>query len=314
MYTEVAELLSRPFQLLRNRNFILLLAFALGMLFDRGARFTENMVVPALAFVMMLSTMTVTRDLFRSPRSYLYAILVGIMMNYVVHGGLILILNNLFPLEESSRIGFAVLAAVPPAVAVLPFTSFLDGDLGFSLLGTLGCYLVAFAATPIVLSASLGVATGLQVKLFVMLVELIVIPLILSRILFHTGVAARIIGMRGPLINWSFFLVVYTVVGLNKETFLSRPQSVIPVALIAGITTFVLGYSLERLGHYLKIDRKRVISIILLGTSKNTGFSAGLALTLFNTQTAVPSTIMTIFLFSNLILLDIKRGWKKARD
>jgi hypothetical protein len=48
--------------------------------------------------------------------------------------------------------------------------------------------------------------------------------------------------------------------------------------------------------------------MILLGTSKNAGFAAGLALTLFNKQTAVPSTVQTIFMLSYIIFLDLKKG------
>jgi len=47
--------------------------------------------------------------------------------------------------------------------------------------------------------------------------------------------------------------------------------------------------------------------VILLGTSKNTGFAAGLALTLFSEQTAVPSTVQTIFMLSSVIFLNLKR-------
>lgn len=104
--------------------------------------------------------------------------------------------------------------------------------------------------------------------------------LVLSRILVYTGVASRIATEGGPLINWSFFLVVYTVVGLNREVFLSQPSSIIPAAAITVATTFFLGYVIERAGRILRIDPKRVISMVLLGTSKNAGFAAGLALTL----------------------------------
>jgi len=63
--------------LLRNRNFILSLALALGLLLGQGARWTERLVLPALAFVMMLSTTSVTGSLFRSPRKLLAPLLTG---------------------------------------------------------------------------------------------------------------------------------------------------------------------------------------------------------------------------------------------
>ena len=297
----------RLIHLLRNRNFILSLALVLGLLFGQGAQWTENTVIPALAFVMMLATTSVTGSLFRSPRTLLAPLLVGILMNYGLLGGLILVLNGLVMLEESFRIGFVVLAAVPPAVAVIPFTSFFGGDLEFSLIGTLGCYLGAFVITPLVLFSILESSFGLQVRLFITLIELVIIPLTLSRILLRTGVASRIAHIKGTLINWSFFLVIYTVIGLNQEIFLSSPLSLIPAATITLATTFVLGYGIERIGRLLRIDPKRVASIVLLGTLKNTGFSAGLALVLFDRRTAIPSAIMNVFMLSYVILLDLKK-------
>ena len=292
---------------LRNRNFILSLAIAFGLLLGQGARWTEGLVLPALGFVMMLSTTSVTGSLFRSPRTLLAPLLSGVTMNYVVLGGLILLLSGLLSLDGPFRAGFVILAAVPPAVGVIPFTGFLDGDVEFSLIGCLACYLGAFVATPLIILNLLGLSAGFQVKLFVTMVELIIVPLALSRVLVHSGVASRIEPVIGSLINWSFFLVVYTVVGLNREVFLSRPSSLISAALITIATTFLLGYVIERGGQLLRLDPKKVVSVVLLGTSKNAGFAAGLALTLFSEQTAVPSTVQTIFMLSYVIFLDLKR-------
>ena len=191
----------KAINLLRNRNFILVLALALGMFIGQGSYWTERLVIPAMAFAMMLSTTSVTGSLFRSPRTFLPPLLTGIAMNYLVLGGLILLLSDLIILEESLRIGFVVLASVPPAVGVIPFTSFLDGDVEFSLIGTMGCYFGAFIFTPLILFTLLGFGLGFQNMLFITMIELIIIPLVLSRILLHTGVASRIAKVKGSLVN-----------------------------------------------------------------------------------------------------------------
>ena len=304
--------MSRLKGLLRDRNFILSLALTLGILLGQGAHWTEKLVLPALAFVMMLSTTSVTGSLFRSPRRLLTPILAGVTMNYVVLGGLILLLSCLLIPEGPLRTGFVVLAAVPPAVGVIAFTGFLDGDVEFSLIGCLSCYLGAFIATPLILFTLLGLSAGFQVKLFTTMFQLIIIPLFLSRILVYTGVAPRIAPVRGTLLNWSFFLVVYTVVGLNREALLSQPSSLIPAAAITLTTTYLLGYLIERAGRILRLEPKKVISVVLLGTSKNAGFAAGLALTLFGRQTAIPSTIQTISMLSYVIFLDLKMRRQKG--
>jgi len=299
--------------LFRDRNFILSLALTLGFLLGQGAHWTQRVVLPVLAFVMMLSTTSVTGGLFRSPRRLLAPLLTGVTMNYVVLGGLILLLSGLLVPEGPLRVGFVVLAAVPPAVGVIPFTGFLDGDVEFSLVGCLSCYLGAFVVTPLILFSLLGLSAGFQVKLFTTLVQLIIVPLALSRVLVHTGVASRVEPVRGTLINWSFFLVVYTVVGLNRGVFLSQPSSLFSGAAVTASTTYLLGYAIERAGRFLKVDPKRVVSMVLLGTSKNAGFAAGLALTLFGRQTAIPSTIQTIFMLSYVIFLDLRARRSRTR-
>jgi BASS family bile acid:Na+ symporter len=296
---------------LRNRNFILVLALLLGFLLGQGSNWTEKLVLPVLAFVMMISMTSITGSLFRSPRKLLVPILAGLTMNYLVLGGLIILLSDLFVLEESIRTGFIILAAVPTAVGVIPFTGFLGGDFDFSLIGVIASFLGAFIATPLILFTFLGLSSGFQVRLIVTMFELIIVPLVLSRILVYSGLSSKIEPIKGPLINWSFFLVVYTVVGLNREVFLNRPLSLIPAAAITIATSFFLGYAIEKFGHLLRFDSKKVISMVLLGTSKNAGFAAGLALTLFSKQTAIPSTLRTISMLSYVIFLDLTKGRKR---
>lgn len=303
--------MSKLVGLFRDRNFILALAIVLGLVLGQGARWTQSLVLPALAFVMMLSMAGVEGRLFRSPRTMLVPLLAGITLNYVVQGGLTLLLSPLIITEESFRVGFVLLAAVPSAVGVIPFTGFLGGDVEFSIVATLGNYLSAFIVTPLILYALLGVGGGLQLRLLSTMAQVIILPLLLSRALVRTGVAERIARVRGPLINWSFFLVIYTTVGLNRQVFAAQPLSLIPAAALTVTTTYLLGTAIERGGRLLEIDPSRVTSMILLATSKNAGLAAGLALTLFNRETAVPSTIQTISMLTYVIYLDLRKRQRK---
>ncbi len=303
--------MSKLVGLFRDRNFILALAIVLGLTLGQGARWTQSLVLPALAFVMMLSMTGVEGRLFRSPRTVLVPLLAGITLNYVVQGGLTLLLGPLIIREESFRVGFVLLAAVPSAVGVIPFTGFLGGDVEFSIVATLGNYLSAFIVTPLILYALLGVGGDLQLRLLSTMAQVIILPLLLSQALVRTGVAERIARVRGPLINWSFFLVIYTTVGLNRQVFAAQPLSLIPAAVLTVTTTYLLGTAIERGGRLLKIDPSRVTSMILLATSKNAGLAAGLALTLFNRETAVPSMIQTISMLTYVIYLDLRKRRRK---
>lgn len=73
------------------------------------------------------------------------------------------------------------------------------------------------------------------------------------------------------------------------------------------MVTFVLGYLIERVGQYLRFEPMKTTSLVLLGTYKNTAFAIGLALALFNQQTALPSTVYTIIMLTSVVILDLKR-------
>lgn len=291
----------------RNRNVILSLAIILGLLAGQGAQWTEPFVLPALIFVMILSMITVSGTHFQSPRIWVTPLIGGIVMNYGVLGGLLLLLSQVFPLGTAIRDGFTLIAAVPPAVAVIPFTIFLKGDLLYSLIGTLGCYLGALFITPTLIWFLIGPGVDVQI-LFFTLIELIILPLIVSRVIQYVKQAERITQITGALTNWSFFIIVYTVIGLNRDVFLRQPVSLLPIAIIVAIVTFVLGYLIERVGYYLRLEPMKITSLVLLGTYKNTGFAAGLALALFNQQAALPSTVYTIIMLTSVVVLDLKRA------
>ena len=299
------------FRLLRNRDFILLLALVSGLFLHHGAQWTQRLTLPALAVVMTLSTMSVPDSVFRNPRSLIILSLVGILMNYLVLTGFILGASSLLISDRALWEGFVILAAVPPAVAVIPFSEFLGGDNSYSLMGTVGAYLAALVLMPLVAVSILGTGFVAPHKVLLIMVELIVAPLLLSRLLIRIG-GDKVIGpFKGAFTNWCFFVVIYTVVGLNHDVFLHHPLTLIPVALIAVCSTFILGLVIERMSIWLGVEPEKRVSLILLGTLKNYGLAGGIALTLFSKQTALPATVSTVFMIVYVIWLNFrsrKRG------
>ena len=294
-------------RLLRNRDFILIMALSLGLLSGGGARWTERAILPALALVMTLSTMGVPGSTFLSPRKLVVPALVGIALNYGVLGSLLLGTSSLFIGEEALRDGFVIMAAVPPAVAVIPFSVILNGNQTFALIGTMGCYLGALILTPLVALQFLGGGLGDPGKIATIMIELILLPLLLSRVLLWIRWAERIDPFKGTITNWSFFLIVYTIIGLNRELFFDRPIALILPALIALASTFLLGWVIEWVSRLIRVDSQTITSLVLLGTHKNTGLAAGLALTLFSEKTAVPATVTTIFMLVYMIWLSFRQ-------
>jgi len=299
-------------RLLRNRDFILILGLGLGLLRGEGAHWTQPLTLPLLAVAMTVSVMGIPAAIFRTPRSLVRPALSGIAITYLLLSGVILGLSSLFIHDKDLWNGFVLIAAVPPGVAVIPFTFFLNGNSLFSLIGTIGAYLGALIITPLFALGFLGTAFIHPAKLFIILVELILLPLIVSQILVRTGVSKRIEPFKGTITNWSFFVVTYTIVGLNRQVFLDQPFSLLPVGLIALATTFLLGWAIEGIGRLFRMDSMTITSLVLLGTIKNYGLAGGLSLALFSRETAVPATVSTIFMTVYIIWLGVKSSGRKS--
>jgi BASS family bile acid:Na+ symporter len=256
---------------------------------------------------MTLSTMLISSKMFRSPSALIIPCVLGIVMNYLVLSGTILMIASLLISDEALWTGFVVLASVPAAVAVIPFADFLKGNAFYALVGAMGAYLSGIVIMPLIIFGFLGKSFAVEPdKLVITIVMLIVLPLMASRLLMWAGIDKRIAPFRGTITNWSFFLVVYAIVGLNRELFIERPLSLLPVAIIAIASTFVLGFIIEGFARLFRIDQGISTSLVLLGTLKNYGIAGGMALTLIGEESAVPATVSTVFMIVYIIWLGFR--------
>jgi len=288
-----------------NRNVILILGVVVGLAWGKGAIWTEPVILPVLAIVMTIATMGLDRSSLRSVREILGPACIGIVMNYLVLSGVIILLSRYLITDSDLRTGFILIAAVPPAVAVIPFSFLLRGNSTFSLLGTLGGYLGALVLMPLIAIAFFGTSFISPLRLIIVMAELILIPLAAGSALHWTGIDKRFDFLKGPITNWGFSLITYTIVGLNREMFLHDPLALVPTALIVIASTFILGWLIETVcKRILRIPAETVTSLVLLGTLKNYGIAGGLALTLFGREVASPSTVSSIFMIIYIIWLE----------
>ena len=295
--------------LLNNRNFIFLLAITFGFVLPQAAQWTKILMMPALALVMMLATINVPNDYFLNPRAILKPSLAGILMTYVILSGAILLLSALLIDDKNLWIGFVLIAAVPPAVAVIPFTAILEGNVSATLSGTVASYLTALLIMPLMFWIFIGTGFDDPYKLVRIMLLLIVLPLVLSRMIIYFNWQDRFAPVRGLLTDWGFFIVLYSIIGVNRDLIFSQPLSILPVAGVVFATTFVLGWAIQKTCVLFKVDKKNIISLILQGTLKNQGIAGGLAIALFEKEVALPSAVYSIFMILYIMWLD----WRKSK-
>jgi len=295
-------------RILNNRNFVFILAVILGLVVPGAAQWTKILMLPALALVMTLATINVPNDYFLNPRAIIKPSLAGILMTYVILGGAILFLSSLLIDDKNMRIGFVLIAAAPTAVAVIPFTAILEGNVSYTLSGTVASYLAALLIMPLMFWIFIGAGFDDPYKLIRIMLLLIVLPLVLSRIILHFQWQDRLAPVRGLLTDWGFFIVLYSMVGVNRDLIFSQPVTILPIAGVVFVTTFILGWIIQKTCVFCKAEKKNIISFVLQGTLKNQGIAGGLAIALFEKEAALPSAVYSIFMILYIMWLDWRKG------
>lgn len=298
------------YRYLKNRHLLLLTALLFGLLWGEAASLGKDLILPSLILIMSLSTTHITLRELIQVRKYLKDLLLITLIHYAFLSGLILLANHLFVEDPDLRVGYIVMAAVPSAVAVIPFTYLLQGEMAVSLIGSAWIYLFALVAAPFISLQFLEVAKIEPFWLLLILLQLILIPFLLSRLLLRWRKFHRYQPHAGILINLGFALILYLVIGMNRRVFFDHPDLLFLISAIALLRTFVSGHLIDLLSRLLKVEPKRRISYVLFGSYKNLGLAAALSLLLFNERAAIPSAITTPFEFLFLIWFTyFRRRW-----
>lgn len=297
-------------ELLQERNFIFLMAIAGGALTDIPTRWTEPLILPVLGVIMTLSVLNVPNHVFHSPRTMILPAGTGIFMSYVLLGGVVIGLSFLLIPDPAPRAGFILIAASPPAIAIIPFTSMFRGDETFTLFGIIGAYLIALPVLPLTAYLFLDIPDVNPLDLAVAAGTLVLLPVMISRFLIWRGWHKPIMPVKGIVTDWSFFLVIYTIIGLNRALILEHPGQILPVALVAFLTIPVLGRLIETAARMLHAGEKNIPPLILLGTLKNYGLAGGIAVSFFSRESALPAAVCAIFMVLNIIWMNSRHKRK----
>lgn len=281
------------FKILKNRNFILPFAFILGLSFPGLAQYTKSLTIPALALVMTISLSEIPTTEMLQWKKLSRPLFFGILLNYILLGSLIILLTYFLIKDTTIANGMMLVAASPPGVAIIPFTSILSGNIIFALFATFGSYLAALIITPSLSLLLSGADAFPFFELAVNLVYLIIVPIILSRFINLKKIFAIAKPWRGTIINWGLFVVIFTVIGTNQASFFKEPKIILTIAFIAFLTTFPLFILLKLLFKKFLIKEEEAIAMVLLATIKNSGFAAALALNLFGDKTSIPGAIIS---------------------
>ena len=225
-----------------------------------------------------------------SPREELRRFLVAFGMSYVVLSGLILSFAVLSP-DPQIRNGWVLMAAVPPAIAVVPITSILKGDTRRSLVSLALLYVLGLGLVPAITLAFTNQTAPFE-ELVLQTVLLIGVPLVASRFLRRWSRTAE---FRTSAVSISFFFLVIAIAGSTRGPLLAHPELIASLAVLGFGRTFLLGglvFVVTRTLHVPWADR---VAVTAFSSFKNLGLTVVLAFAVFGPEATLPSIVSLVF-------------------
>jgi BASS family bile acid:Na+ symporter len=282
----------RPRDFLGNNAYMmitaLVIALALGGFPEAYPRMNKDLAMGALMVMMSFSLCSMSfkglelRDHARSIRA-------AFLLSFLLSTGTTIAMAFLF--EGDLRSGWVLLAAVPSAVSVIPFTLVLGGDLEGTMVASAVLYILSLVLTPLLTLVLIGHAIGV-ITLLWYVVMLLLVPVIASRGLRRASIDPY---WRSIIINTAFSVLVIAVAGSNRGVFLSEPVLLTTLLAVALVRTFGIGIASDSLLKRWSRPWSDRVPEVLFATHKNTGMAAALAIALIGETAAMPATVcMTV--------------------
>ena len=261
-------------KLLQNTNLFLIIAIFCGLLLPQGGYYLESFLSVLLIILMTLSLKDITLDALIHKDSIVFRPLVA-----QIGLSILIILLAFFVHDESYRAGLLIMAAVPCAISVIPFSKLLGDRALYATRGVLVIYFASFILTPVAIWLFFRESIS-SLELVWSIVLYLGLPFVLSRFIqdFEYDV---------PALNLTFFLTVYGFIALNQDIIVFEFFTLKSMLIILFIRTFIV------LTLIYMITRN--INLTLFGSYKNLGYAAILSLQFFGPKAALPSTLGIVF-------------------
>ena len=272
--------------------------FAIGLAIGDPTGMSAPLSMIALGMIMTLSMSDMVIELGKTGSGFIEG-LVPALMTFGILTPVFIAASFFF--DGQLRLGWMLTAAMPAAVAIVPYSERMRGDMRLALHGEIAIYLLALALTPAIAIVMLNASVDV-IELLKVLLLLIIVPLALSRLVRRARFSARV---RGTATNLTFFFFFLIVVGANRNIFFQETQVVLALAIASFVTVFGVGLLSDRALKGRDDPARRTLT--MFATIKNTGLAIAVALSIGMPEMAIPPTMLVIFEMIWVIYLS---SWK----
>ncbi len=281
----------KSWRILTNNSVMMVLAFVTAMVtggFPVGISLTNSNIAMLTLIVMMSLSLTSLRLRGLKLKDHTIPIRNAFLLSFVLSTGTTLAMSFLF--QGDMRDGWIIMAAVPSAVSIVPFTYLLKGDLDSTLVSSASLYFIALAVTPIITLVFLGTVVDIM-TLLGYVGYLILLPMVISRILRQVDIRPE---QKIAMINVAFFVLIVAIAGPNRQVFFGEPAILAGLTLVAFARVFGIGLFWNWCLGRKSVPRTRRVPEVLFASYKNTGMAATMAIALIGPTAAVPATVCTL--------------------
>ncbi len=275
-------------RILSSFAFMIILALICGLAFGGLPFYSSELTMLAFIIAMTLSFEQVdlkSINLGKETKSFGLALVVSYGLVSLASLGI----GLLFP--DELWYGFVVMAAVPPAAAVVAITKLLKGNVKSSFFSIFFIYIASLVLTPLIIYALAGESVDV-LKIVRTVVLFIVLPLVLSRGVKRISLPPR---LSNPVIKVMFFLIIFSGVGGNRHFLFVEWELVLALSAALFARTFGIGYCVKWCAQRKGMPRKDMIPLLLFSGTKNEVYAILIALTIFSGTAAIPPTIALVF-------------------
>ncbi|MGE8501586.1 MAG: bile acid:sodium symporter family protein [Pseudomonas sp.] len=252
-------------------------------------------IVPLLGLIMFGMGLTLKAADFREVARRPFAVLVGVLAQFIIMPGTAWLLCQVFALPPEIAVGVILVGCCPGGTASNVITWFARGDLALSVSITSVTTLLAPIVTPtlIWLLASEWLPVSFS-AMFISILKMVLLPIILGL------VVQRLLGERVktavdvlPLISvLSIVAIVAAVVAASQARIAESGLLIMLVVILHNGIGLALGYLAARLCG-MPLAQRKTMSIEV--GMQNSGLGAALASAHFSPLAAVPSALFSVW-------------------
>ncbi|GAB3691446.1 bile acid:sodium symporter family protein [Corynebacterium nasicanis] len=272
----------------------ILLGTALAFLFPAPFQPWSQYITYFLMIIMFGMGLTLTIPDFQEIARRPWAILLGVVAQFVIMPAAAIIVARMLGLNEALAVGLLMLGSVPGGTSSNVITFLAKGDVALSVAMTSVSTLLSPIVTPMLMLALANQRTEVDgAGMALTLVQTVLLPVIGGLVLRYF--LDKWIGLISPVLPWISILgiggVVFPTVANNTERLAAVGMIVFVAVLLHNIFGYVLGYLTGKLFRLPESNNRTMA--VEVGT-QSAGLASGMSAKFFSPEAALPGAVAAV--------------------